>query len=131
MRRRVLLIDDDPEFRELIHHLLDALGVEVVALAEPPPDVDAIARIEPDALILDLSFEPGDLSGWSLLQRIRDDPLTKAIPVLLCTAAAEEVDGQEAWLAEHRVGLLIKPFSLALLEEKLASVLGEPVSDER
>jgi CheY-like chemotaxis protein len=123
MRRRVLLIDDDAEFRELVHQLLDALGVEVVALAEPPPDVDA--------LILDLSFEPGDLSGWSLLQRIRDDPLTKAIPVLLCTAAAEEVDGQEAWLAEHRVGLLIKPFSLAQLEEKLASVLGEPVSDER
>jgi CheY-like chemotaxis protein len=128
--RRILVIDDDPEFRELIHGLLEPFGVDVVALAEPPPDVDAISRIEPDALILDLAFQPDDLSGWQLLQRIRDDPLTRDLPVLVCTAAAEEVTGQEAWLGERQVATLVKPFTLRELEERLTSLLGEPIEEQ-
>lgn len=128
---RVVVIDDDAEFRELMRALLAELGTEVVALAEPPPDVDAIARIEPDAVILDLAFEPDDLSGWQLLQRLRDEPLTRDLPVVVCTAAAGEVAGQEVWLAGRGVGTLLKPFSLEQLEAALESVTERRSGDGR
>jgi DNA-binding response OmpR family regulator len=85
--RRVLIVDDEPDVRELVRWLLERAGYTVIEAVDGRDGLRALFADRPDAIILDVSM-PG-LDGWQTLERIRD---VSDVPVLMLTARTTELD---------------------------------------
>ena len=83
-RPRLLLIDDDPALHELLADRLDPLGYDVRHATDGPSGLQAAGTDAPDLVLLDLMMEAMD--GFEVAARLRSDPSTTAIPVVVLTA---------------------------------------------
>ena len=105
----VLIADDEPNIRRMVGALLTGEGYEV---AETPSGVEAIARVkegEPDVALVDLHLP--DIGGEQVLQRLRDDPATASIPVVIVSADA--TSGQiQRLLASGASSYITKPIDV-------------------
>ena len=106
---RIAAIDDDPAFLAMLHDLLQSEGWEMFGLHESDQAFEEVQQSRPDLVILDLRM---DTPGWHILTRLKQDPATRHIPVIVCSAVLHELDGQGGWLEEHDVGVLPKPFEI-------------------
>ena len=116
MASHVLLIEDEPNIAEAIRFILSRDGWQVSTMADGIGAAEAVREARHDLVILDLML-PG-CSGLEVLEAIRADPVTEAVPVLMLTAKGQGRDREAA----ERAGVsrfMTKPFSNA---EILASV---------
>lgn len=116
MASHVLLIEDEPNIAEAIRFILTRDGWDVSTLSEGNGAVAEVQRTKPDLVILDLML-PGQ-SGIEIVEALRADPATEALPVLMLTAKGAGRDREAA----ERAGVsrfMTKPFSNA---DMLASV---------
>jgi len=81
---KVLVIEDSAETRRLIEMGLGYAGFEVEHAVDGLGGLEAATVAIPDVIVLDIGL-PG-LGGWEVLERLRSDPRTAQIPVLVCTA---------------------------------------------
>jgi two-component system response regulator PrrA len=79
----VLYIEDDDIFRELYADYLRESGVTVRELRLAEHCLRAVRETPPDAVLLDLTMPPGEMSGAEVLARLREDPASASIPVIL------------------------------------------------
>lgn len=107
---RILIADDDNRLTQLVSRFLTMEGYEVEAVVDGLVAVDRVTANVPDLAILDIMM-PG-LDGIQACHRIRSNPATHEVPILISTALSEE--GEAARLAGAD-GLLKKPFSLLVL----------------
>jgi CheY-like chemotaxis protein len=78
-------------------------------------------------VILDLVFNTGsEPQGWQLLQKLRMSPETEATPIVLCSAATDQVREQEGWLTAKGVKVVAKPFTVDDLELAITKALSLP-----
>ena len=131
MRRRIVLVEDEPNIIEAISFILSRAGWDVTAHANGETALDAIHRVGPDALLLDVML-PGR-SGYDILRDLRADPALAALPVLMLTARGQKKDRELAGtLGVTR--FMTKPFSntelLAALDEIANGVTGETPAGE-
>jgi CheY-like chemotaxis protein len=111
--RRVVLIDDDPAMRMLVARLLDRRpDIELVDAATGAAGIAAITETPPTLVLLDIQLP--DISGLDILRRLRSDPTTAYLPVVVVTAMAvrEHID---AMLTHGATGYLTKPLDLSHL----------------
>ena len=108
---RILVINDTQEILELFQDLLEGEGYEVIISSFAPKSVYEIGNLQPNLVILDLVFG-GERIGWQLLQQIRMYRPTARIPVIVCTAARDEVREMESQLVAHGAFLVLKPFDI-------------------
>jgi DNA-binding response OmpR family regulator len=116
----VLIADDDADHRELLTLALRRFGHDVVEATDAPAARRLIAQGGIDAALLDVRM-PGE-SGIELCRRLRDDPATAELPILLVSA---DVNDQRI-LAARAAGAddyLIKPFPRGELAARLDTVL--------
>ncbi|OXM54966.1 histidine kinase [Amycolatopsis alba DSM 44262] len=109
---RVVIADDNADMREYLTRLLTGAGYVVEAVADGGEAIDAVRARPPDLVISDVMM-PG-LDGLGLVERLRGEPSTAVVPVLLLSARA----GQEASIEGLRAGAddyLVKPFASAEL----------------
>ncbi|OXM54577.1 histidine kinase [Amycolatopsis thailandensis] len=109
---RVVIADDNADMREYLTRLLAASGYVVEAVTDGDAAIDAIRSEAPDLVISDVMM-PG-LDGLGLVERLRSEPRTATVPVLLLSARA----GQEASIEGLQAGAddyLVKPFASAEL----------------
>lgn len=93
MNRRLLLIDDDEDLREIFQATLSAIAGLEVLLADSGPTGLAIAQQEPlDAIVLDVML-PG-MDGEAILAQLQAHPTTQTIPVIFMTARIHGTDRQ-------------------------------------
>ena len=118
-RARIVLIEDDEDTRITMTAALEADGHVVAASADAFPD---IRHSLPDLVILDL-FLHGESSGWRQLDILTLDPLTRGIPVIICSAAIASLGFARAKLAQLDVTVLEKPFDLEQLSAAVAVAL--------
>ena len=119
-RRVVLIVDDEPDNREVIATFIgDDLGYETRSASNGEEGLMA-ARSLPDLILLDLRM-PG-LSGFEVAQRLKADSLTAGIPIVAITALADESDQREAREAGC-IGCLTKPFTPASLSAAVEDAL--------
>ena len=91
---RVLLVEDNPDNREMLSLRLERRGYEI-SFAEDGAEAVEKARTEtPDLILMDLSLPVMD--GWEATRRIKADAATGAIPVIALTANAMASDRQKA-----------------------------------
>lgn len=118
-RPRVLVVDDDPDLRETMTMVLEP-AYEVLSAADGEESI-AIARAErPDLILMD-QFMP-HLDGLGALERLRADPVTENIPVIVVSARADEALRVRA-LDLGAVDFLAKPFSEQELRARLDRTL--------
>lgn len=111
-RRVVLIVDDEPDNREVIATLIgDDLGYETRCAVDGEEALE-LARSLPDLILLDLRM--AGLSGFEVAERLKADPATAHIPIVAITALADE-DDQQAARDAGCVGCLTKPFTPAKL----------------
>lgn len=120
--RRVLLVDDEDDIREVGRMSLELVGGwEVITAASGPEAVALAAREGPEAVLLDVMMP--DLDGPATLERLRSVAETRAIPVILLTAKVLTSDRSR--FAELGVaGVIAKPFDPMTLAAQVANLLG-------
>jgi CheY-like chemotaxis protein len=123
----VFVINDTPAIIDLFRELLEEAGYRVTAdtfnVLALEQKLVAIKQAKPDLLILDYILG-GEGIGWQLLQMVRMDRETRAIPVIVCTGAVRQVAELQAHLAEMNVAVVLKPFDIDLLLGEVAKMLG-------
>lgn len=120
--RTILLIDDEISVKEIVGLCLKDLGGWDVLIANSP--LDGLQRAElfyPDAIILDLSIRT--MNSFRLIEQLRNNPQTQAIPIVLLSAKARWIDPQV--LRQYQIaGVILKPFDPVTLHFQIAAILG-------
>jgi CheY-like chemotaxis protein len=117
--RTVLVVDDDELTREILATILDLEDYRVVLAEDGETALDLVAGERPDVIVLDVMM-PG-LSGFEVCERLKGDPVTAGIPVILLTAlegADHAARGQEVGCDAY----LTKPFSPLTLIDRIADL---------
>ncbi len=90
MKKRVLLIEDDPSSVRLVSYTLEQEGYEVLTATNGLEGLKKVREEAPDLLVLDVML-PG-LDGFEVCRRLRADEQTAGLPVLMLSAKAQEID---------------------------------------
>lgn len=118
---RVLVVDDDEVIRQLIAVNLQLEGFEVLTAVDGQDCIDRVREIAPDVITLDVMMPR--LDGWVTAVKLRDDPLTRDIKVVMITARAQEHDIRRG----HEIGVdayVTKPFDPAELIRTVRDLAG-------
>lgn len=120
--KQILIVDDELNVRLVVGACLERLaGWNVLAAASGYDGLSLAQDRQPDAILLDMMM-PG-MDGVSFLQRLRADPTTQAIPVILLTANANYT--QPTLFQTLKVsGAIAKPFEPNFLVRQIAETLG-------
>ena len=108
MRRRILVVDDDPDMRDLLTFTLKKAGYAVGTAVDGVDALKKACSISPDLILLDLMMP--ELDGFAVCEILRDDPSTASVPIIMLTAASGELSrfaGLDAGADEY----VTKPFS--------------------
>lgn len=119
-RESVLIVEDEKEIQELLRYNLSKEGYRVTAVGTGEEALRAVRSSLPDLILLDLML-PG-LDGLEVCRRLKGDPTTRQIPLMMITAKDEEADvvtGLEMGADDY----LPKPFSPRVLIARLRAVL--------
>jgi pilus assembly protein CpaE len=120
MAGKILVVDDEPESLKLFGYSLHRQGYEVVVAQNGKEALEVIDNQKPDLIILDIMM-PG-MDGYEVCRRIRANPETEHLPVIMLTAKAEMQDrltGFEAGADDY----INKPVTLAELFARVKAVL--------
>ena len=113
---RVVLIDDDPDLRKLVKLTLEfTAGWQVTAAADGETGIAAVRTERPDLAIVDIMMP--DMDGYQVCRRLKDDPSTRAVPVVFLTARKELDEEKVRACGAH--GVVVKPFEPDLLADEL------------
>jgi CheY-like chemotaxis protein/two-component sensor histidine kinase len=120
---RVLVVDDEPDARDLVRRFLERCGARVRLAGSAAEALEVLAADAPDVLISDIGM-PG-VDGYDLLRRVRalPDPAARRTPAVALTAFARSEDRTRAMLAGYNVHLS-KPLEPAELAATVASLMG-------
>src|SRR5205823_9944209 len=116
--KRILVVDDDPDIRELLFTALEDEGFEVFPAANGQEALAAIRTFRPDVIVLDLMMPVMD--GWQFAKALRArDEGDEDIPLVLLSAARDLKTHAKALAAAD---IIEKPFDLSELLPKIARV---------
>jgi CheY-like chemotaxis protein len=113
---RILIIEDSDSIRRMIEALVSTRGHEVTAVPNGAKGLEQAFESTPDVILLDLNL-PGSFDGFQVCERIRANPLTRSVPILIISATSDD-DAKQRALAAGATAYYTKPFSpMALLKE--------------
>ena len=115
---KILAVDDEDSIRELLELQLKRNGYETLTAADGQAALEQAAQA--DLVLLDVML-PG-IDGFEVCRRLKADPSTQAIPIIMLTAKAEEIDkvlGLELGADDY----MVKPFSVRELLARIKAVL--------
>jgi DNA-binding response OmpR family regulator len=119
---KVLVVDDEPNIVLSIEFLMQQAGFDVVTAEDGESALERVAETPPDLILLDISL-PG-ISGFDVLEQLRNDPRHARLPIIMLTAHGREVE-REKGLALGADDYVTKPFSTQALVEKVKTLLAE------
>jgi len=123
-RGTVLVVDDDRDTLSLMREILRANGFGVRTTSRGRRALRVAREVRPALILLDLKIR--DLDGHTVLKRLKDDPITRDIPVIVMTGSIviDDVKRQKV-LALGAARFMSKPFSVGELIEEIEGVLWE------
>jgi DNA-binding response OmpR family regulator len=113
---RILIIEDSDSIRRMIEALVSARGHNVRAVPSGAKGLEEAFESPPDVILLDLNL-PGSFDGFQVCEKVRENPLTRSVPILIISATSDD-DAKQRALAAGATAYYTKPFSpMALLKE--------------
>jgi DNA-binding response OmpR family regulator len=119
-KRRVLVVDDERDIAETILYNLGRNGYEGLVAYNGSEGLEIAQRERPDLVVLDLML-PG-IDGTEVARRLKGDPRTSDIPIVMLTAKGEETD-VVVGLSLGADDYVTKPFSMKVLLARIGTVL--------
>ncbi len=119
-RGKVLVVDDEEYIQHILNFSFGAEGYDVVTAADGEEGIKKAKSEKPDIIVLDIMMPKMD--GYEACRRLKTDPSTKNIPVILLTAKGREVDrklGTQAGADDY----VVKPFSPGRLIERVEGMM--------
>jgi two-component system phosphate regulon response regulator PhoB len=119
-QQRVLIVDDEDDLRRLVDFNLRAVGLDTLQAPTGTEALRLAERERPDLVILDLMLP--DLQGMEVCRRLKQNPATREIPVLILSARGDEIDrvvGFEVGADDY----VVKPFSVRELTLRVKAIL--------
>ena len=130
MAKKILIIEDDPATTRLVDYSLRHEGYQVSTASNGLDGIRKATKEAPDLIILDVML-PG-MDGFEICHRLRAEPATAKLPVLMFSAKAQEMDkntgllvGADAYLTKPATPNSIVSHVEALLEEKQPKTAGQ------
>ena len=120
MTPRILMVDDEKDIVDLVAYNLEKEGYETLKALDGEKALQLVRTKTPDLVVLDLML-PG-IQGLEVCKRIRKDPETASIPIIMLTAKGAEIDkivGLEVGADDY----ITKPFSVKELLARIKAVL--------
>ena len=118
----MLVVEDDPSVRGLLHTLLSAEGYDVSTASDGLAGLVKAASTQPALILLDLMMP--DLGGVRVLEELRDDPALADTSVIVVTGKVDAVPGMRSLLGDDNV--FLKPFAVGELLARVGEVVGGP-----
>ena len=113
---KILIVEDSDSISRMIEALVAGRGHQVTTAASGARGMEIALTQLPDVVLLDLNL-PGSFDGFEVCRRLRSEPLTRSVPILIISALDDEESKQRA-LAAGANTYYTKPFSpMALLKE--------------
>lgn len=119
-RKHILVVDDEKDLTELLAYNLKKAGYLVSVAFSGRQALDLISSQLPDLILLDVMLP--EFSGTEIANRIRTNPKTAGIPIIMVTAKGEELD-QVVGLTVGADDYIAKPFSMKVLLARVEAVL--------
>lgn len=119
-RSRILIIEDDRSLAEVLAYNLKQAGYEVLQARDGPDGLQQAEVKTPDLVLLDLMLPMVD--GLEVCRRLRANPVTRDVLILMLTARAEESD-QVVGLSLGADDYVTKPFSVKVLQERIKALV--------
>lgn len=128
MAKRIVAIDDDTVFLNLLHDLLTEEGCDTHLCKEGTASYAEVKKLDPDAMILDIRMEHPD-EGWQMLEILKLDPVLTTKPIIVCSADLPALQDRSTFLKGKHCEILPKPFNLDDLLTLLRQLVGGPESE--
>jgi DNA-binding response OmpR family regulator len=117
----ILVVDDEPEIVKLVAKLMEMRGHRVTIARDGQEALDAVAREPPDLIVLDLNLPR--IGGLEVCRRLKTAPATKAIPIVMMTAAFVTVDDATQGVGAGADEYVVKPFLREVLVHNIERLL--------
>ena len=122
LAKRILIIDDEPDIREVAQVSLETVsGWQVLTAESGDEGITKAKQEKPDAILLDAMMPIMD--GPETFQKLRADPSTKQIPVIMFTAKVQPAD-RKRFADFGAKDVIAKPFDPMKLGSQIAAILG-------
>ena len=123
LETHVVCIEDEPEMIDLVRLILSRKGFDVIGAAGGYEGLQAVETLNPRIILLDLMMP--DMDGWEVYQRIKANPETSHIPVIVITAKAQSIDRMLGLRIARVDDYITKPFGPAELLDSINRVLAK------
>ena len=124
----IYIVEDDQNIREIESFALKNSGYQVADFGNAKEFYRAVKEIKPDAVLLDIMLPDED--GMEILQKIRKNPETKRLPVIMVTAKSTEIDRVKG-LDMGADDYIVKPFGVMELISRVKALLRRSMTEEQ
>ena len=121
---KILIIDDNMEFRIMISDYFSELGFEVLEAEDGKTGLEMSKKVEPDIIFLDVMMP--DIGGIEVLRELGADDDTRKVPVFIITGSYFESKMNQLFMQESNCKeFLSKTAELAVIQKKVEAILGK------
>lgn len=120
MAKRILVVEDEQDHRELLYLIFSVHGYDVATAANASEGMQLIEQQKPDVIVLDVMLP--DIDGWSFCENVKHKAGTADIPIMMLSASAHMLPRFEGSCADD---MLNKPFDEKELLAKVRHLLQE------
>ncbi len=120
-KKKILIVEDEPDFRTLIRDVLEDKGFDITEAANGTEGLRLYASFQPDLVLLDVRLP--DMDGFDICRRIRKDGPRKDTPVIMCTVNSE-LTPINTGLNSGATDYILKPFETEDLIARVRDALG-------
>ena len=114
--KSLLIIEDDRKFSKILMELAIEKGFKCLLAEDGITGVELAEQYKPSAIILDVGLP--ELNGWSVMERLKDNPEIRHIPVHFMSAADQSIDAKKM----GAIGYLLKPVSMEKLTDAFKQI---------
>jgi two-component system, OmpR family, alkaline phosphatase synthesis response regulator PhoP len=122
MAKKILLADDEMDIKTIVEMFLESQGYEVATAYDGLDALDKVKTEKPDLILLDVMMPMID--GFEVAKRLKADPETKNIPIIMLSAAGQK-EAVQRGLDAGAIDYIVKPFEPVELGNKIEKYLKE------
>jgi len=128
MAKKILAVDDEKHIVRLVQINLEKEGYEVATASTGREALERVSDFQPDLIVMDVMMP--EMDGFEALKKLKENPETRDIPVIMLTAKAQDADVFRGWQSGADL-YLTKPFNPAELLSFIKRLLSSSAATEK